>query len=357
MHGALLPSAATVCWCLSMLMGTHSMLRATCCQLLPAWSARHAPHHLPPGPGNVADAYDVAGVLGTQPGLSASVACFAGALRSTDSAEPPLQLRLDSPAACECLLAGVLRMLGHCLRLRPLQLGAALLSPALLDRCTGLLLSSSTQLQAAAMRFLAGALSAAPLVPCSRAQLLETLSLVLQQHSAAAAELASRGQAAAGEQPEQHPTDDAEDWWQALVLLLRVLHDGATSDPLSTAQLLPRTFSLATAAALAAAGPAGGGSAASQLALCQLCRDALLVQPSLLEGSTQLLQLFPGGSAPSRQLLLQCLALYLERQQQHCGADAVRAAFVQALEGSGITAQVRCAHACAAPGVLRLHLC
>ena len=287
------------------------------------------------------DAYDVAGVLSTQPGLTASVACYAGALRSTDSAEPPLQLRLDSPAACECLLAGALRMLAHCLRLRPLKLGAELLSAALLDRCTGLLLSSSQQLQAAGMRFLATALSAAPLVPCSRPQLLDTLSLALQQHSAAAAEQASRVQAATSEQPKQAPAD-AEEWWQALVLLLRVLHDDAISDSLTTTQLLPRTFSFGTEAALAAAAPAGGASEAWQQALCQLCRDALLVQPSLLEGSTQLLQLFPSVSRPCRQLLLQCVALYLERQQQLCGTEAVRAAFVRALEGTGISAQVGC---------------
>ncbi len=286
------------------------------------------------------DAYDVAGVLSTQPGLSASVACYAGALRSTDSAEPPLQLRLDSPAACECLLAGALRMLAHCLRLRPLHLGASLLTPPVLDRCTSLLLSSSRQLQAAGMRFLAAALLAAPLVPCSRAQLLDTISLLLQQHSAAAAEQAAYRPAATNEQQEQ-PAADAEEWWQALVLLLRVMQDGATADPPSTSQLLPRTFNLAATTAHAAAAPAGGASEASQLALCQLCRDAMLVQPSLLEGSTQLLQLFAGGSGPCRQLLLQCLALYLERQQQLCGDDAVRAALVQALEGTGVTVQVR----------------
>ena len=60
------------------------------------------------------------------------------------------------------------------------------------------------------------------------------------------------------------------------------------------------------------------------------------MEPILLEGSTQLLQLLPGGSGPCRQLLLQCLALYVERQQHLCGSEAVRAAFVQALEGSGI---------------------
>lgn len=290
------------------------------------------------------DAYDVTGVLSTQPGLTASVACYAGALRSTDSAEPPLQLRLDSPAACECLLAGALHMLAHCLRLRPLKLGAELLSAALLDRCTGLLLSSSLQLQAAGMRFLATALSAAPLVPCSRPQLLDTLSLALQQHSAAAAEQVSRVQAATREQLEQAP-EDAEEWWQALVLLLRVLHNDAISDSPTTIQLLPRAFSFATAAALSAA-QAGGASEALQQALCQLCRDALLVQPSLLEGSTQLLQLFSSVSSPCRQLLLQCVALYLERQQQLCGTEAVRATFVRALEGSGISAQVGCASAC-----------
>lgn len=280
--------------------------------------------------------YDVAGVLSTQPGLTASVACYAGALRGTDSAQPPLQLRLNSPAACECLLVGALRMLAHCLQLRPLLLGGDL-APGLLERAISLLLSSSQQVQAGAMRFLATALAAAPLVAFNPPQLLDAAALMLQQHSAAPRPLAC-GWPAAAEQPAA-AIEAGEEWWQALLGLLRVLHDGAIAA--AAAQLLPRIHSLAVAAALGCGAASSHAADLRQLAFCQPVRGTLLAQPALLEGSTHLLRLFPHASPAVRQLLLECVALYLQQQQQLCGEEAVRAAFVKAAVGAGLSAEVR----------------
>lgn len=263
-------------------------------------------------------------MLSTQPELIASVSCYAGALRSTDSAEPPLQLRLDSPAACECLLVGLLRMLGYTMRLCPLVLGAAL-GPAPLGHVRMLLLSSSARLQAGAMQLLAVALDGAPPAPCSTVLLLDTLAVMLQR--------CGKGQPA----PQADSQAQRQDWWQALVALLRVLTDSAALDPAAAPQLLPRVLGLAATAAAACA-----DSAALQLAFCQLCRAVLLEQPGLFEGCcAHLLQLCPAADAASRHALADCLALYLRHQWQLCGGPAVGAAVGQALTAAGLAAEVR----------------
>lgn len=272
----------------------------------------------------------MAGVLSTQPGVTASVACYAGALRGTDSAEPPLQLRLDSPAACECLLDGLLRMLGHCLELQPLQLGGGL-APALLDHADTLLLCSSSRLQASAMRFLTSVLAARELAPCSPAQLLGTLALAVQQQQAATESLQQQRQRTGAEATAE------EEWWQQLASLLRVLVDAANASPATAAQLLPRIARLAVAGAVASA-----ASDCLQLQFCQLAHVALRAQPALLEGTVhQLLPLFLRASPACRQLLLQGLALYLQQQQQLCGAEAVSTAFAGAALGAGLATEVR----------------
>lgn len=267
--------------------------------------------------------YDVAAVLSSQPELSASVACYAGALRSTDSAEPPLQLPLDSAAACECLLAGLLSLAEHCLRLRPLALGAQLEEP-LLERVRALLLCGSTHLQACALRFLAAPLAGggSP-AAASTAPLLDTVSLALRQHAGSS----SSAPAAA----EQQAAEDLE-WWEALLALLQVLLDRATSDP-ATPLLLPRVFNLAAQAAAA-------GVPALQPAFCELCRGTLLARPALLESGPQLLQFLPDGAPACRELLLQCAALYLHHQQQLCGAEAVANAVCAALASTVVAAEV-----------------
>ncbi|KAL4421833.1 hypothetical protein ABPG77_001622 [Micractinium sp. CCAP 211/92] len=268
------------------------------------------------------DVFEVAGVLSTQPELSASVACYAGALRSTDSAEPPLQLRLDGPTACECLLVGLLRMLGHSLRLRPLALGAAL-GPLPLDHARTLLLSNSTSLQAGAMQLLAVALDGAPLAPCSPTLLLDTLAVMLQRRS--------QGQLV----PEADTQAQRQEWWQALAALLRVLVDRATADPAATQLLLPRVLGLAAASAAACT-----DDAALQLSFCQLCRAALLAQPGLFEGCCGvLLRLFPEAAPACGSMLAECVALYLRHQWQLCGGEAVAAAIGGALTAAGLAAE------------------
>lgn len=269
------------------------------------------------------DVFEVAGVLSTQPELSASVACYAGALRSTDSAEPPLQLRLDGPAACECLLVGLLRMLGHSLRLRPLALGAAL-GPLPLDHARTLLLSNSASLQAGAMQLLAVAMDGAPLAPCSPTLLLDTLAVMLQRRS--------QGQLV----PEADTQAQRQEWWQALAALLRVLVDRATADPAATQLLLPRVLGLAAASAAACT-----DDAALQLSFCQLCRAALLAQPGLFEGCCGvLLRLFPEAAPACGSKLAECVALYLRHQWQLCGGEAVAAAIGGALTAAGLAAEV-----------------
>ncbi|PSC70468.1 serine threonine-kinase ATR isoform X1 [Micractinium conductrix] len=274
----------------------------------------------------IEDVYDVAAVLSSQPELSASVACYAGALRSTDSAEPPLQLPLDSAAACECLLAGLLSLAEHCLRLRPLALGAQLEEP-LLERVRALLLCGSTHLQACALRFLAAPLAGggSP-AAASTAPLLDTVSLALRQHAGSS----SSAPAAA----EQQAAEDLE-WWEALLALLQVLLDRATSDP-ATPLLLPRVFNLAAQAAAA-------GVPALQPAFCELCRGTLLARPALLESGPQLLQFLPDGAPACRELLLQCAALYLHHQQQLCGAEAVANAVCAALASTVVAAEAAAA--------------
>lgn len=263
-------------------------------------------------------------MLSSQPELSASVACYARALRSTDSAEPPLQLQLGSPAACECLLVGALRMLGHCLRLRPLALGAAL-GPRPLEHARTLLVGSSSALQAGAMQLLAVALSGAPLAPCSPTLLLDTLALMLQRH----------GQVQPA--PEADKQAQRQEWWQALAALLRVLADRANADCAAAPGLLPRVLGLAAASAAAVT-----GDAALQLSFCQLCRAALLAQPVLFEGCcAPLLQLFPAAAPACRCVLAECLALYLRHQRQLCGGEALGAAVGRAITAAGLAAEVR----------------
>lgn len=286
-------------------------------------------------------------MLSTQPGLTASVACFAGALRGTDSAEPPLQLRLDSPVACECLLGGALRMLGHCLRLGPLREGDSL-APELEDRCTTLLLNPSRPLQAAAMRFLATALEAPLRAPDSRFlfQLLRILDFMMQQHAAEPERPPSPTSVlpAPGAAPTATAAAPAEEqeWWQALLALLLALQDAAADIAATAEQLLQRISSLAVAGALGCVAGTGGGHATDvlQLSFCQLFQDTQKTQPRLLEGSTHLLRLFPHASPAVRQLLLQCVALYLQHEQQRSGEAAVVAVFARAAASAGLSAEV-----------------
>ena len=270
--------------------------------------------------------WDVAGVLSSQPGLSASVSCFAGVLRGTDSAEPPLELRLDTSAACEGLLGALLRMMAQCLTLCPLGLASRLTSPRL-HVGRNLLLSSRPRLQASAMRYLAAALNSAPLAPCSLGLLLDSLGLATQR---LAAEQQQQQQQQVAEAEEQR------EWWQQLLALLRVLHDLASARPSATALLMPRIHSLAVAAATSPRLPAG-----LQQQWCELVRGTLLAQPLLLEDScARLLAAFPLATPACRQLLLQCLELYLHLQQQLCGAEAVGAAFVKAAWDARLATEV-----------------
>jgi hypothetical protein len=225
-------------------------------------------------------------------------------------------------------------MLAHCLALRPLQLGAELAAP-LLERCRTLLLGSSRRLQGFAMAFLAAALNSAPLAPCSAGLLLESLALMLQCSPAAPPSAPVGDQQQHQQQVEQQ--QELEWWWQQLQTLLSVLLDRATACRAAAGLLLPRINGLAVIAAAAT----GSLSDSLQLQFCQLCRGALLAQPPLLEGSTQLLQLFSPASPACRQVLLQCLALYLRHQRQQCGSETVSTAVVAALSGAGIAPEVR----------------
>lgn len=259
--------------------------------------------------------------MSTQPELSASVACYAGVLRGTDSAEPPLQLQLASCGACESLLGGLLRMMSHLLSLLPLASGKRL-AAAPLDRCRTLLLSRRPQLQATAMQFTAAALNSTPLVPCSLDLVLDSLSLASQCPPGLGADAAA---------------DEQQEWWQQLLAVLAVLHDRAAVCVVTAELLLPRIHSLAIAAV---ASPML--SSQLQLQYLQLLRGVLLLQPLLLESSCgQLLQLFAGADSQTRQLLLQCLELYLHSQQGLCGPEAVREAFDQAALRAGWAAEVR----------------
>ncbi|KAI3426356.1 hypothetical protein D9Q98_008728 [Chlorella vulgaris] len=265
------------------------------------------------------DVCDVAVVMSTQPELSASVACYAGVLRGTDSAEPPLQLQLASCGACESLLGGLLRMMSHLLSLLPLASGKRL-AAAPLDRCRTLLLSRRPQLQATAMQFTAAALNSTPLVPCSLDLVLDSLSLASQCPPGLGADAAA---------------DEQQEWWQQLLAVLAVLHDRAAVCVVTAELLLPRIHSLAIAAV---ASPML--SSQLQLQYLQLLRGVLLLQPLLLESSCgQLLQLFAGTDSQTRQLLLQCLELYLHSQQGLCGPEAVREAFDQAALRAGWAAE------------------
>ena len=184
------------------------------------------------------------------------------------------------------------------------------------------------------MAFLAAALNSAPLAPCSPRLLLESLALMLQRSPAAPPS------APGGDHQQQQQVkkqQELEWWWQQLQTLLGVLLDQATACPAAAGLLLPRINGLAVIAASAT----GSLSDSLQLQFCQLCRGALLAQPPLLEGSTQLLQLFAPASPACRQVLLQCLALYLRHQRQQCGSEAVSTAVVAALSGAGIAPEVR----------------
>jgi hypothetical protein len=267
----------------------------------------------------------VASVLSTQPELSASVSCYAGALRGTDSAEPPLQLRLDGGAACEGVLCGLLAMMAHCLALQPLAFGGRVGAPVL-ERCRALLVCGRSSLRAAAARFLAAAVGAAPLAPCSADVLLDTLAVALQRLAAAPS----------GEQPASE-AEDQRGWWQQLLALLTVLLDRTAASPAATATLLPRIHSLAAAALAAPSLPRG-----MRQPYFQLLRATLLAQPALLEGTCAgLLQMLAAEDPCCRQLLLQCLEIYLHSQQQLCGVEPVGAVLAAALQAAGVAVQVR----------------
>lgn len=215
--------------------------------------------------------------------MSASLACFAGVLGEPDSsAAAPLQLQLDSAAACEMLLSNVLRILAAAVALRPLELPPAF-PPAVLARVPALLLAGSTDVQGGAMALLAALLAAAPYPPVQPLVVLDSLRQALQQ----------RAQQAADEAGGQ-PAEQGSQWWEQLVTLLQVLLDtaGAASSP---GPVLSALASVALQALQAA-----GGVPGVQLQLCQLLRDVAGSQPGALEHhAPQLVQLLAGFAAGS----------------------------------------------------------
>ena len=251
----------------------------------------------------------MATVLSTHPGLSAAVACFPGVLRGEDSAQPPLQLTVGSPAAAELLLEAVLRVLASLLALRPLAL-LPTLAPRLLPASRHLLLGGSLRLQTGAMRCLAAAALAAPPGALGLPSLMDALEAACQRWA---------GRLAAA-QPSA-----ALEWQQALAELLQALSEVASAGP-AQALLLPRVAALAAGAA---AWPCA--TPLLQVPLCRLFLGAVLRQPPLLEAHPHLLQLLRTCDDSARSALHQAVLVCLQAHP----APQVHAALQVALAARG----------------------
>jgi hypothetical protein len=244
------------------------------------------------------------------------------------------------------LLAGLLHIMAHLLSLQPLVVGSRLTEPTL-QRCCTLLLSTSMPLQAAAMRYLASVLNSTPLAPISTVVALDTLAMAVQQ-SAPVLQRSAQGQQQGRGQRGELASEAAGGckWWQQVLALLAVVLDRATACPSAESMLLPPLVGVAATAVSCTGLPDD-----LQLHFCQVLRSALLLQPSLLESSCPQLLASLVASPTCLSLLVQCLEIYMSRQQQMCGRGAVSAAFTKAAVSAGLIAEVGAARSRRVPDI------
>jgi hypothetical protein len=252
--------------------------------------------------GLLEDGVAVAAALSADPGNGATIACGLRSLAAADSGDeaPPTAVVVDGPAAAERLLSGLLRVLARALAAQPLLLGPAVPAGAL-HGARALLLCSSAEVAAGAMRFLAAALRAAP----SPQPALRSVAAALPAALAAFTAQQAGGAAA--------PDADTDGWWTALTRLLNALADADGG-----AAARARVAGLALAAAQAA--PAGG---AARGHLCGLFAELATAAPEALRHAAAPLGdllATPGGAG--RRALLDVAALAL----QHVPAKAARRA-------------------------------
>lgn len=225
------------------------------------------------------------------PTNSAQVKCNISSLAAADSAQQPLQLQFDGPAACDCMLQTLLRVLSQVVLLQPQSL-ASQLPASLLQGASCLLVCNSCGLQAAALDFVATVLLASSMPRPELRGLPDRLGATLQAFSLRQATCEPSVRAA---------------WYQGLV---KTLH--ALLNVISQSHDRRRALQQVASIALNESGSAEMGSA-QQDALLQLFAEAVLKDPFILQSNVHALDCLKTCSQSSRTALLTAVRWCLDQ--------------------------------------------